>query len=189
MERATVLASAGWRLEFHLHGGWLGHVVHRHTASGPVELIRSLEGFETHAWPLSPPFQELHVQQPAPGVLAALLVGRAGRSHWSASIELVETADLVRFDVACRIHERPAWLGSCYVLNQAWRLVDGALLLAGEASLVADLMDVDKAQGTTTPARLWIPAPQIPQPYPQTVRWQYSLGPLHGETSLAGCTG
>lgn len=178
MEATTVLATVGWRLEFYLNAGRVAHVVHRLTAGRFVELIRSLEGPEQHVWPVSPPFQELHVQQPTCGVQAALLVGRAGRSHWSASIELVEAVDLVRFDVACRIHEQPAWLGSCYLLNQAWRLADRTLLLAGETMLVAELLDVEEALGPGTPAILRLAASQAAAPYPQTVRWQYSLVPL-----------
>lgn len=178
MERTAVLATAGWRLEFRLNGGRFEHVVCRLKGGRFVELIRSLEGPEQHEWPVSPPFQELQVQRSPSGVHAALLVGRAGRSHWSASIELVEAADLVRFDVAGRIHEQPSWLGSCYTLNQAWKLVGGALLLGGEARLVADSLEVQEPQSPGTPAILRLAASPAPPPYPQTVRWKYSLVPL-----------
>jgi len=46
---------------------------------------------------------------------AILGVGMAGRSHYSASVvrdPLV--ADAVRFEIACRLHDGPGWIGSTY---------------------------------------------------------------------------
>jgi hypothetical protein len=42
-------------------------------------------------------------------------VGLAGRSHFSASIASdPHAADVIRFEIACRLHEPPGWIGSTY---------------------------------------------------------------------------
>ena len=47
--------------------------------------------------------------------LAIVGVGLAGRSHFSASISSdPRAADTIRFEIACRLHERPGPLGSTY---------------------------------------------------------------------------
>jgi len=77
-------------------------------------LLESIEGESGDDWPESPPLQSLHVEDRPDGRQVALLVGMAGRSHWSASIEpAIDRAELV-FDIACRHSAMPAWLGSQY---------------------------------------------------------------------------
>jgi hypothetical protein len=75
-------------------------------------------------WPTSPVLVELSwVAVPraaAPGgrpggERAVVGVGLAGRSHFSASIAPdPRAADTLRFEIACRLHEPPVWLGSTY---------------------------------------------------------------------------
>lgn len=65
-------------------------------------------------WPASPPLVEVSSVQTDRGP-AILAVGRAGRSHFSASIvPQPSTPDTLLFEIACRLQETPAWLGSSY---------------------------------------------------------------------------
>ena len=83
-------------------------------AGGPVEAMTSAEGDSAEAWPPSPPLQRLSVETLADGRRVALLVGMAGRGHWSASVETDETRTALIFDIACRSSVRPERLLSCY---------------------------------------------------------------------------
>ncbi len=70
-------------------------------------------------WPASPVLVELsRVSVPrggAAGGEAIVGVGLAGRSHFSASIASdPHAADAIRFEIACRLHEPPGWIGSTY---------------------------------------------------------------------------
>jgi hypothetical protein len=70
-------------------------------------------------WPASPVLVELsRVSVPrgdAAGGQALVGVGLAGRSHFSASIAPdPHVADAIRFEIACRLHEPPGWIGSTY---------------------------------------------------------------------------
>ena len=79
-----------------------------------VPLLETIEGAAIDTWPPSPPLQTLTIEQFADGRGVALLLGLAGRSHWSVSIEpLAGEAKLV-FDVACRHATKPVSLGSRY---------------------------------------------------------------------------
>ena len=65
-------------------------------------------------WPASPVLVELSPTDTAHGV-AVLGVGLAGRSHFSASIAPDPAKPgRVRFEIACRVKDRPLWLGSTY---------------------------------------------------------------------------
>ena len=90
----------------------------RHTVTFAGEsLAESVEGTADGGdarWPVSPPLVELSAidLQGGPALLA---VGLAGRSHFSASIRPhPEHADTLLFEIACRVKERPSWLGSTY---------------------------------------------------------------------------
>lgn len=69
------------------------------------------------AWPASPPLVELSTAAVAAGS-AILGVGRAGRNHYSASVtpHPVEP-DTLLLEIACRIPQRPDWLGSTYEIG------------------------------------------------------------------------
>jgi hypothetical protein len=74
--------------------------------------FESLEGAPGEAWPPSPALQQLSFQPGVSGGQCALLVGMAGKSHWSLSVETHESSFV--FDVACRVQQSPEWLGSSY---------------------------------------------------------------------------
>src|ERR1051326_2095918 len=68
---------------------------YRHTVSlidrdrASIPLLESIEGNSEDDWPSSPPLQTLSVERLSDGRSVALLVGMAGGSHWSASVEPV----------------------------------------------------------------------------------------------------
>ena len=79
-------------------------------------LLESVEGTPNDDWPPSPPLQSLSIEELSIGRRAALLVGMAGRSHWSASIEPVPGKAALAFDIACRVAApQSVALGSTYL--------------------------------------------------------------------------
>jgi hypothetical protein len=82
-----------------------------------VPLAESVEGTSDDPWPPSPPLQSLSIERLSERCTAALLVGMAGRSHWSASIEAKTEESfvgLIEFDFACRSAELPRSLSCEY---------------------------------------------------------------------------
>ena len=119
MPNETIEATGGdgtrLRVEFTWRADRYGHVISLMKAAGQtVPLLESIEGSGDDAWPQSPPLQSLSIEKLAEGRSAALLVGMAGRSHWSASIEPALGVSGFVFDVACRHSQAPNWLGSRY---------------------------------------------------------------------------
>jgi len=78
------------------------------------EVMCSAEGDANEAWPPSPPLQSLSIETLGDGRRVALLVGMAGKGHWSASIETDQQRPALIFDIACRSAVRPERLLSCY---------------------------------------------------------------------------
>jgi hypothetical protein len=151
----------GLRLEFRWLGDRYGHFISQIGPTKDAELIlESIEGAPPVAWPPSPPFQSLTLQNLANGASAALLVGMAGRSHWSASIEAVPNRAELLFDIACRHSEWLGWLGSQYRLlsptdrNCRIRGIECEVQQKPESLLIQ-------------PASTTIPA--------QTARWRYGV--------------
>jgi len=103
------------RVEFTLRGDRYGHVISAVSAGGSEVLLQSIEGTPADDWPPSPPLVNLHRETLPNGRTALLLVGAAGRSHWSASIEAVPNEAKLVFDLACRPGERPLRLGNEYL--------------------------------------------------------------------------
>jgi hypothetical protein len=84
-------------------------------------VLASVEGSSADDWPASPPLQSLHVESRPGNGQVALLVGMAGHSHWSMSVELDPAAARITFDVACRTRGRPlGQLGSRYKALHPW---------------------------------------------------------------------
>ncbi len=84
------------------------------------DVLSSVEGTRTEAWPASPPLQDLNFHDTPDGLPVALAVGMAGKSHWSVSWEASQSGATLVCDVACRVKEPPGRLVS------TWR-VDGGL--------------------------------------------------------------
>lgn len=109
-------------LRFHQEGDRQAHSLFWIRDGEAVPILRSLEGDDQSVWPPSPPLQQLSIEHRASGDVA-LLVGMAGKSHWSLSVESL-SAGRLRFEAACRLSpadaHQPAhtrWLGSTYVMD------------------------------------------------------------------------
>jgi hypothetical protein len=147
------------RLEFRWQGDRYGHLISRiRFGRDPEPLLESIEGAPSDAWPPNPPLQSLTFQTLPSGASAALLVGMAGRSHWSASVEAVpNTAELI-FDVACRHSDGPLYLGSQY---RTFVPTEKAFFVRG---LVSEIQQQ---------AENLLIQPQITPTGSQTTRWKY----------------
>lgn len=111
--------------------------------------IESLEGADHEAWPASPALQQLNLQTNGSGGSCALLLGMAGKNHWSASIEA--RAESLVFDIACRAQGPAQWLGSSYQISSSCRRVsehaDGSyqLVFGGDCGQFAVRIVADRA--------------------------------------------
>lgn len=150
---------SGVELVLAWRGDRWGQLVRLWREGTPALAFESLEG-AADDWPVSPPFQELSDETLADGRRVLFLVGRAGTSHWSASIE-ARGGQLV-FDIACRHSRSPERLGSTYV-----QLAETPLQLqpAGAATTLTLIGN----------ERMLAPA-TIATTLPATTRWQYTIG-------------
>src|SRR4051794_16817168 len=123
-------------------------------------LLESIEGSATDDWPPSPPLQTLTLEQLPDGRRVALLLGMAGRSHWSASVEPLAGEAKIAVDVACRHATQVVWLGSRY--RRVGDVGASLPVSTGENTSVADSGQVIDIMPVTTAA-------------PGTTRWRYVL--------------
>ncbi|MBS0211541.1 MAG: hypothetical protein JSS27_21575 [Planctomycetes bacterium] len=101
-------------VEFVRQADRVGHrLLYQVAADWVVPVFQSIEGSPDERWPASPALQHLHFETQA-GRRVALLVGMAGRSHWSASVSTDEAGEALIFDIACRLHSPAERLGSEY---------------------------------------------------------------------------
>jgi hypothetical protein len=83
----------------------------------PIALLASVEGIPDQTWPPSPPMQQV-CNEIVNGTPAALAIGMAGSSHWSASFHLVDPQrPQLRVEVACLTQEVSGELSSLYRLG------------------------------------------------------------------------
>lgn len=160
MSKPIVLACGELQLIFERRGDRYAHRIVVRSENGERPWLNSADESDESPWPPSPPLQQIHVESRAQGVIVALAVGMAGRSHWSAAFELDSNAERITCDVACRVNTVPERLGSTYELTpcEGWildPLDDARLLQEGKELLIA-------------PATL-------PTTVPETVRWRYLL--------------
>lgn len=159
---AAVLEAAGLRAVFVRRGDRFAHRIEVRDDQSPgwVAALESREGTDEEPWPPSPPFQQLHVEHRKEGVVV-LLVGMAGRSHWSAAVEVCPERKVLKFDVAVRIQGTPDRLGSGYdVCNSAAAVRITAISLEG-ATVRSEFRFEPSAERTSAPA---------------TICWKYALG-------------
>ena len=112
----NVIECRDLRVVFEWHGDRFGHFIQRHMLGRWITVLGSLEGTPNDEWPLSPPLQTLHIEERPDGPVA-LLIGRAGSSHWSTSILALTDRGGFLFDLACRAQVRPVQLVATY---RAW---------------------------------------------------------------------
>jgi hypothetical protein len=149
------------------------------TAGEVSARLESLEGQPDDPWPASPALQSLHVEQRGGGIVVALLVGMAGSSHWSLSVEANAQLHRATFDVACRTRAEPAWLGSTYSLSPDFEIAENCLLDAAgrrlqvtpDAPHVPTVLTFSQRRLSLVPERTALPGKA-----PQTIRWRYSIG-------------
>jgi hypothetical protein len=133
----------------------------------PTTVLESIEGTAEDIWPPSPPWQELHVPPSDDGRHVAFLVGKAGQSHWSASVELNLAENTLTFDVACRAKSQPHWLGSSY-RRTADTYEERAEVFCPQPPAVLGY-DVDRICIAPVSVK------SSPGPWPQTFQWKYVL--------------
>ncbi|MHB8957919.1 MAG: hypothetical protein ACYC4U_33735 [Pirellulaceae bacterium] len=112
----------GLRMALYRVGRRVAHRLALVSGSEVHWLLASVEGDDHTTSPPSPPLQQWSLADLNDGRQAALLVGMAGRSHWSLSAESGTTQGLIQFDVACRAAAvDPPALSSVYQLLPPWQ--------------------------------------------------------------------
>jgi hypothetical protein len=122
MSLPVILEAAGLRISFHTCEDRIAHTVGLLIDGRIVPLLASLEGTADDDWPPSPPLTNVEVVQQGHRQ-QAMLLGMAGRSHWSATVIANESARRMEFEMACRLKEPPQHLGSSYrsmVAGKTW---------------------------------------------------------------------
>src|SRR5947208_27348 len=109
-----VLALGRLRVRFFSAADRYAHVIELTSDGRAWPLLESVEGSADDAWPVSPALQSCNIEKLPGDRGVALLVGMAGRSHWSLAAEVVTSAEGARltFDVACRVSTLPDYLGN-----------------------------------------------------------------------------
>ena len=117
MNSVTLLAGDRLRVVFDFRGDRWGHRIEWPDGRSWIAGLSSIEGTAADAWPPSPAFQTLDLPAIAGPADTALLVGKAGASHWSAAITADPVAKSIGFDIACRVGKSPHSLGSRYLVG------------------------------------------------------------------------
>jgi hypothetical protein len=179
--------SAGDRLQlrFARRGDRWEHSVQFRTAGHAVWQLDSDEGAADDGWPPSPPFQSLEMHTQPDGRKFALLVGMAGASHWSASIETDPVKKRIVFDVACRIKFEPQWLGSSYLLldsNGLDNIADDGDVerFPAERPRIETIALESRPDGSlptveTAGPKILVRPSNLSGRVPRTVRWKYAI--------------
>jgi hypothetical protein len=140
-----------------------------------IPLAESVEGAADDPWPPSPPLQSLSMEEMPVAGRAALLVGMAGRSHWSASIELdLIGKDPPAFELACRFTSVPDWLGSTYRIapDMVMRTAKGLMLANLDVGLVVGFTSDCQVRESGDETFEFRVATEKLRP-PSTAQWQY----------------
>ncbi|MDA1053937.1 MAG: hypothetical protein O3C40_26095 [Planctomycetota bacterium] len=161
-----------WRQDRHVH------TISLMIDGRSVPVFESVEGSNVDVWPPSPPLQQLSVEELRPETQVALLVGMAGKSHWSMSVEPADDRAAFVFDVACRSRDAAEQLGSGYLLLADGRSTSGehdaTIDVAGRSTRIR--CDRDGPTAATVkegPRGLRIePATVIAG---ETTRWRYAI--------------
>jgi hypothetical protein len=148
-------------------------------------LLRSIEGTARENWPPSPPLQSIDFERDAQNRQVALLLGMAGKSHWSASVELDPQAALARFSLACRTGGSDVWgpLSSRYEVLGSVQTADECRAIIRPAPPTSSGLRVDAQDHCGASARLVRSAASLtiephgvlPSDEPQTIQWHYAI--------------
>ena len=168
----THVAGRALRVVFDWHVDRFTHTVGVVDGDHFEPLLVSVEGMADDHWPRNPAFQNLSMMEST-----ALLVGMAGTSHYSASVEAVSSA--IRFDMACRVKQQPEYLGSEYQTLPPVKTVDTgsiSFISCGRSGRL-QLRSNRPASVTTTSTATGITlhTSTFAESYPETIRWDYQL--------------
>ena len=155
------------------------HSIHLLVGDRTIRLLESLEGTDVEEWPESPPLQQLSVEELRPSTHVALLVGMAGQSHWSMSVEPAGVEAGYTFDVACRSRAKARQLGSGYRLQSAGLVGVGnhaaTVGIEGrELTIMCDHEGPAASQIQVSPDGIRIEPKTIVSA--GTTRWRYTVG-------------
>jgi hypothetical protein len=157
MSSDVVLTCGRLRVVFDQLSDRTGHRIEVLRNDAWISVLESVEGSADDDWPKSPALQTVHVEARPTGSVA-LLVGMAGKSHWSASVAADEASGRVVFDVACRVAREPEWLGTTYRrrdMNVSQVVVESSLISENSESAVIR------------------PQQELSSALPRTVQWKY----------------
>lgn len=164
--------AGGVGVEFWREADRYRHEITVVTAAAPRVCLSSLEGTADTEWPPSPPLQEFHLEPRPGGKQVALLVGRAGRAHWSLSVEADSSREALLFDVACRSNCEAEHLRSSYCLSDECRWDKGRILFSRyELEAWTSEIHFDAAGGLSIGPRLDI----ADEGKVRTLRWRYQI--------------
>lgn len=113
----------GLRVEFFRQDNrWAHRVVVVQDAAKDV-LLESCEGDDEQTFPPSPALQQADFRAPAEMPAVGLLLGMAGRNHWSLSVQAYPIERRLVFDAACACpYETDVRLGTAYALKTPWSI-------------------------------------------------------------------
>lgn len=169
----------GLRVVFVKRGDRWGHVICTVEDAGQsheqlTPRLISIERDDRAGRPGSPPLQNMSIEQRANGAVA-LLVGMAGNSHWSASVEAIDRERRVIFDVACRLGQTPVQsLTSWYLCNREVRPTDIGLELVLRESK-RNMLDIVFGEELTPKLDKMAFALEVRSCTSPTVRWKYEI--------------
>ncbi len=189
----------GLRVEFLQLGNQFAHRILAFDAENTaISLLETVETLSTEAsWPPSPVLQGLNTEDLRSELsqtekpLSAMLMGSAGKGHWSLSIEPRQedkTAQLL-FDVACRVKSLPTALTSTYTIGESVEINHSGSALRlrtplGDYCLEAMPLDSSDSQNScqlhTDNGRLQLSRETLTTDTPPiTLRWCYQLSTSH----------
>jgi hypothetical protein len=181
--RDDVVLSAGERLQvrFAWRGDRWAHTIEARDNGRAIWRLESQQTGDDPNWPPSPALQSLQLTAVPGRGNVALLLGMAGSSHWSASVEADSVGEQITFDIACRISTKPANLGSNYSLQM---LEDGKTARTdGPRIELITSPESDAAQLSveTGEQKIVVRVATEQLSTPQTVRWRYFV--MQGDSS------
>ena len=153
------------RCAFDQYGDRYSHQIELIDGDQSTLVLRSVEDDSTSNSPASGPLQELHVHQQTEGSHALMLVGKAGKNHWSLCVTADAPTNAIIFDAACRVREPVPFLGAVY---------DKKVASSAICVEVIDIVDGQPATIHNEHDRLIIKATCESKP-PATIRWMYHI--------------
>ncbi len=171
----------GLRVVWYRDEDRFGHVIAYVAGTAATDCLTTELGRDRDPWPASPPLQQCSLEPSSRGRQMALLIGMAGKSHWSQSVETDSAAPSLTFDVACRLHHQPLWLGSSYRSDHPLVALSSSSVRLTVAAGV-ELMLTGEAPDSPCPVRMEVIGHQVAiaadlggLPVPSTVRWRYRV--------------